>query len=439
MGTLRILALAVLVYAFSAAQALASQALTIDIYGPGQSRVNLTIATPLGVAGGPAPSDAAKFQQLVEQNLDFLPFIRVVPGTEVLGGVRLAGVARDDIDFRRFQVSRVDMVMTAGWQPSGDGSSRLECRVYETFTSRLVVGRAYAGVRADNLSRVADLFCAAFMEALTGHDEFFRSIIAFSRTGRDGSRQIWTVTPQGRELRQITFFKGSSISPSWSKDGRYLAFAHHSNHSHTLGVWDSVKNRIFRTKVPGTTIGGTAFTNDGHVVVAMTRGNMDIFELTTDLTRIARPLVQNWAIDVSPCFTADGRRMVFTSDRQGNPHVFIKDMDTGKETRVTYDGKYNTSPSVSPDGKLVVFSRRTPEGHRIFLHDMETGRERQLSFGPGSDEEPAFSPDGYFVCFASNRTGAYQLYLTTRHGAEPKLLPTGGPSTHPVFGSRLRQ
>lgn len=438
MKMLRALALSLMLAALLPAAVFASDALTIDIYGPGQSRVNMALAMPKGLDGSLVPAEAAGFQKLVQQNLDFLPFIKQMAPAEVLGGVALGGVTRDGIDFRRFQMSKVDLVMTTGWKAAGDGSSRLECRVYETFTSRLVVGKAYSGVQQDNLSRVADLFCAAFMEALTGRDEFFRSIIAFSKKDKDGSRQVWTVTPQGRELRRITYLKGASISPSWSSDGRYLAFAHHSNHSHTLGVWDSKDNRIFRTKLPGTTIGGTAFGEGDRVVVALSRGNMEIFELTRDLRRIHRTLVQNWSIDVSPSFTADRQTMAFTSDRRGNPHVFVQDMKTGKVTRVTSEGKYNTSPSISPDGKLVVFSRRTSEGHRIFLHDIETGRERQLSFGPGSDEEPAFSPDGYFICFASNRSGQYQLYMTTRHGAEPKLLPTGsGAATHPAFGPKF--
>jgi len=419
--------------------AFASQSMTIDINGPGQNRVNMTLAEPF-IFSGSTPDVARSFSQLVEQNLGLLPFIQVVPASRILGGAQLKGVTRDDIDFHRFQVSRVDMVATAGWRPDPAGGSRLECRVYESFGSRLLVGKAYAGVNRANVARVADLFCEAFMKALTGRSGFFSSTLAFTKTsGKKGQRNIWTVTPQGRNLRQVTFMDGASSSPSWSPDGRFLAFAHHSNHEHTLGLWDSRNNRIFMSKVPGTTIGGTAFTSQGNVVIALTRGNMEIFELTRDLTRIKKTLVQNWAIDVSPDFSADGKTLAFASDRFGNPHIFTRDMATGKISRVTYDGKYNTSPSLSPDGKMVVFSRRTDEGHRIFVHEIDTGRERQLTFGPGSDEEPAFSPDGYFICFASNRSGKYQLYLTTRHGAEPKRIPTGnGDATQPAFGPRSR-
>lgn len=412
-------------------------ALSIDIFGPGQGKVNLAFAEPLPLAPAPAvPQEAARFAALVRENLGFLPFLHLVGDAEILGGTRMPGVTRDDLDMRRFQISKVDLIMTTGWQPGAEGS-RLECRVYEASSGRLVIGKAYLRVDAEGLTRVADLFCSHFMEALTGRGEFFRSRLAFSR--REGQkREIWVMTPQGRDMRQVSFLGGASSSPAWSVDGRYLAFAHHSVWQHTLAVWDSQNNRIFETKVPGTTIGGMDFMPDGTLAVAMTRGNMDIFKMSRDLTRVGDTLVSHWAIDVSPSFDSEGRLMAFTSDRQGNPQIFFKDLQTGREERVTFEGKYNTSPSISPDGRMVVYSRRTDSGHRIFVSDIQTMRERQLTFGPGNDEEPCFSPDGYFVVFSSNRSGTYRLYLTTRHGDEPRMLETGkGAATHPAFGLRI--
>jgi TolB protein len=73
--------------------------------------------------------------------------------------------------------------------------------------------------------------------------------------------------------------------------------------------------------------------------------------------------------------------------------------------------------------------------HKLFLVDLASGRERQLTFGPGSDEDPTWSPDGYFIAFASTRSGPSKIYLTTKHGDEPILIPTGpGEATSPAWG-----
>ena len=433
-----LLVLLVLSLGLSAAapNAWAGSALSVDIFGPGQRAVNLAFgqAENLDPASPATPDAAAPLRQALDQNLSMLPFLNLMPDGRILGGTDLDGVTREGIDFKRFQVSKADLLLTTGWCPEPGGAGRVELRVYEAFSTRLVIGKAYRGVTAQTAPLVADMFCAALMTELAGNGDIFRSAVAFTKKGGD-AREIWVVRPQGRDLKQVTHLGGSSISPSWSPDGRYVVFAHHGSHQHTLGVWDAKIDRVFRVKLPGQTIGGTAFAPDNRVVVAMSRGNMDIYKLTPDLTGIQTTLVDNWGIDVSPSFSADGRLMVFVSDRQGSPQIFVKDMDTGKERRLTFEGKYNTSPYISPDGKRVVFSRQMPDGHRIMVMDIESGRERQISFGPGNDEEPAFAPDGYFVCFSSNRRGGYRLYLTTIHGDEPRRLETGqGDATHPAFG-----
>jgi len=432
LGLLALLAL----FMAPAQAAWAGSALTVDIYGPGQRAVNLAFAKAenLDVAASPVPAGDAPLREALTQNLAMLPFLNLMPDGRILGGTDLEGVTRAGIDFKRFQVSKADLLLTTGWRAEAGGAGRVELRVYEAFSTRLVTGKAYKGVTADTAPLVADMFCAALMTDLAGNGDFFRSALAFTRkTGQ--SRDIWVVRPQGRDLKQVTYLGGSSISPSWSPDGRYVVFGHHGSHQHTLGVWDAKTNRVFRVKLPGQTIGGTAFAPDNRVVVAMSRGNMDIYKLTPDLTALQETLVDSWAIDVSPSFSRDGRLMAFVSDRQGTPQIYLKDLDTGKERRLTFEGKYNTSPSISPDGRRVVFSRRTSQGHRIMVMDVDTGRERQITFGPGNDEEPAFAPDGYFVAFASNRRGGYRLYLTTIHGDEARRVETGqGEATHPAFG-----
>lgn len=433
---LRTLTLLCLALLFAPRQAAAGKALSIDINGPGQTVVNMCVAQPLGLAPGQAaPPEAAEFARYVEQDLSILPFLRLTPEGQILGGATLAGVVRDQIDFNRFQLSKVDLLMTLGF--SGDGAGqRIEGRVYEVATGRLMVGKAYSQVGKENLALVADMLCASFLEALTGNGDIFRSVLAFTKNMGKHVREIWIVQPQGRGLTQVTSLGGASISPAWSPDGRYLAFGHHGSSMHSLGVWDRDKDRIFRAKLPGDTIGGLAFTRDNRLVVALSRGgNMDIHMLSPDLLKISETLVANWGIDVSPRFDKDGRVMAFVSDRQGAPQVFVRDMASGAERRVTFEGNYNSSPSLSPDGKQVAFARMVSGGHRIFVLNLASGVERQVSFGPGSDETPAFAPDGYFLVFSSTRSGTNQLYLTTRFGGEPRLIPTGsGPAFFPAFG-----
>lgn len=419
----------------------AAETVTIDIFGPGQSKLGLVMADPMGEEpGSQAPAkEGRELLDRLKANFNYLPFLKQIEANTILGGPRVAGHTRTTIDFRRFQLAEADILLVTRWPGEADsetGGRNIEIRAFEVYTQRLMVGKAYFDITPDRMQEVADKFSEALMRALTGRGEFFRSTLAFvKREEKRGPKEIWTIRPTGRNLRQISKFGTISMSPSWSNDARYIIFTNIGERYHSLGIWDRNDNSVRRVRYPGNTIIGPCFLPDNTVAVSLASGgNPDIYQLN-HVFRKQRVLVQNWAIDVSPSFSRDGKKMAFVSSRFGNPHIFLKDLETNEEKRVTYSGKYNTHPSLSPDGTLVTFSRRTPQGHRIFVHDLVTGRERQISFGPGSDEQPSFGPDGYFIAFTSTRSGKHQIYLVTRHGGEPKLVPTGpGEASFPAWG-----
>jgi TolB protein len=74
-----------------------------------------------------------------------------------------------------------------------------------------------------------------------------------------------------------------------------------------------------------------------------------------------RALTESRAIETSPTFSPDGRRMAFVSDRSGAPQVWIKDLESGEEHRLTFSGVYNSSPAWSPTGEGGSRTRRRPE------------------------------------------------------------------------------
>jgi len=403
-----------------ASVALAAGPLTVDIHGPGQRMVNITILPPKGLDGTSVPEAAAKaYEELVVNNLEYIPFLSIVPVDRLLGGHPSIENKGAEIDFKPFQLARVDLCVTTGWN-----GEYIEARVFETFSGRRVVGKSYRDVAA-HLPLVADRFSSALLEALTGKRGFFSSPIAFVR--QDGkNKEIYTVLPQGRNLKRITRLGGYNLSPAWSSDGKKIAFTHIGKTRHELGLYDSENKRIRRRfKGLGNSIISPVYGADDELYVALNRsGATNIFKLDRKY-KPGKILANSSYIDVSPSFDRTGEKMVFTSGRAGNPHIYLLNMKTGAVRRVTRTGKYNTHPCISPDGRYVAYTHQTSAGHRIYLHDLQTGREKQLTFGPGNDEYPAFGPDGYFLAFASSRTGEYKLFLTTRHGDTPRKVSTG--------------
>ena len=78
------------------------QAVTIDIYGPGQSRMNMALAQPLGAGSAAPPAASRELQQLLQQNLSMLPFLELVPSMPSSAGTRLPGTLSTPLILKDF-------------------------------------------------------------------------------------------------------------------------------------------------------------------------------------------------------------------------------------------------------------------------------------------------------------------------------------------------
>jgi len=394
-------------------------ALTINIYGPGDKKINLFIAKPF-VAEQFRVDD--KLVSTLKDKLGLLPFLRIIPAEDVLNKGEIKGPGLVDIDFRKFLLSRVDVLLTINLKP-GSNWGEIELRAFDVLRQQLIVGKAYDLQSEAQLPLALRSFCGALLQQFTSRDSLFSEPIVFVHKQRQ-KQALYEIYADGYGLKKLLEVDGIIASPAWDFRGEKIVFTLIEHGRHFLGLWDKQSNKLEKHLLPGNSIISPIFTPEGEIVVSLdVKGNPDIYLLSKDF-KIKKTLISHWAIDISPFFARNGEKMVFTSARLGNPHIFVWLKKENRIRRVSYEGKYNTSAVLSPDGRLVVFSRLLAEGHRIFVHDLESGQEKQISFGPGNDEEPFIASDGYFVLFSSNRSGKYKLYLTTINGDGPYLVDT---------------
>lgn len=144
-------------------------------------------------------------------------------------------------------------------------------------------------------------------------------------------------------------------------------------------------------------------------------------------------------LSTEPSVAADGRRMVYSSDRSSNGvfAIWRHDLRDASDIQITKTDAHATSPAISPDGKWIVY-RSEREGGGIYLVSADGGPERLIA---PSGRHPSFSPDGHRVLYWTGQEGDYSAptarswIVEWETGARWQLHPDFADARFPVWSS----
>ena len=142
-----------------------------------------------------------------------------------------------------------------------------------------------------------------------------------------------------------------------------------------------------------------------------------------DLTgKIVKQLTHSKGYDAEATISPDGKKMIYTSDKDGDIDLYIMDLKTGKEKRITNTLGYDGGAWFSPDGKKIIWraSRPTTEAEvkeykdllaenlvaptnmEVFIADADGKNVKQVTSFGNANWAPAYMPDSKRIIFASN-------------------------------------
>ncbi len=123
---------------------------------------------------------------------------------------------------------------------------------------------------------------------------------------------------------------------------------------------------------------------------------------TADLVGGGRPrrLLGDGYFHSDPDFSPDGRSLVYSSDRAGEADLWLRDLTTGVDRRVTALPGAQTAPRFSPDGRQVAYQDQDGVGSVLDLDTLQTRQVTPALFQPG---RMSWSPDGRTLALAAVR------------------------------------
>lgn len=331
----------------------------------------------------------------------------------------------DGFRWKNWKLLRVDYLVLSDYLLK-EGKMYLNLYLYHIPLKRKVFQKKYT-LDLSFAKKLAYKICDDIVFALTKKPGIFLTKIIAARSMTGSKKELFIMDWNGENKKQISFHKSVALSPSWSKDGKHIAYTAFlyrqsvKRRNGSLILYNRfMKTRRVISRRRGTHLGSDFLPDGKHILLSLFlgRGYMDIAKMSL-IDGSIKPITfgPNNSINVEPVVHPNGKKVLFSSDRGGKVMVYSMSIN-GKNIRpITWQGGYNVTPDYSPDGKHVVFSGLADGRFDIFIMNADGSQLRRLtSFKKmngrwANHESPSFSPDGRYIAFTSNRTGKYQLYI----------------------------
>jgi TolB protein len=152
-----------------------------------------------------------------------------------------------------------------------------------------------------------------------------------------------------------------------------------------------------------------------------------------------REVVGNFpGMTFAPRFSPDGGSVIMSLQRGGNSNIFVMNLGSKAITRLTDSAAIDTSPSYAPDGSRICFESDRGGRQQIYVMAASGGNPQRISFGEGSYSTPVWSPRGDVIAFTKQSGGQFAIGVMNPDGKEERILTAGYHNEGPTFAPNGR-
>jgi TolB protein len=135
-----------------------------------------------------------------------------------------------------------------------------------------------------------------------------------------------------------------------------------------------------------------------------------------------RYLTRGSDLVLTPRFSPSTQEITYMEFAQGDPRVYLFNIETGQREIVGNFPGMTFSPRFSPDGQRVIMSLQQGGNSNLFVMDLRSKSTTRLTDTPAIDTSPSYAPDGGRICFESDRGGKPQIYVMPATGGQAERI-----------------
>ena len=171
--------------------------------------------------------------------------------------------------------------------------------------------------------------------------------------------------------------------------------------------------------------------------MAYGQGDPRVYLLNIDSNQ--REVVGNFpGMSFSPRFSPDGQRVILSLQQGSNSNLFVMDLRSKATTRLTDTPAIDTAPCYAPDGSQICFESDRGGHPQIYIMPAVGGTAQRISFGEGSYSTPVWSPHGDYIAFTRQYQGKFAIGVMKPDGSGERILTEGFHNEGPTFSPNGR-
>lgn len=178
-------------------------------------------------------------------------------------------------------------------------------------------------------------------------------------------------------------------------------------------------------------------TRDSIVYISYKDGYPNLFIRNLN-TGADRKITRTRWTKSAPAFSNDGLKIAFASSVRDNTDIYlIKDLNSLETERMTFARSIETSPGFAPNDRQIVYTSDRAGIPNIYIMNIDGSNSRRLTFGGQYYESPSWSSCGNYIAFVSMNVGRFDVFVMDIDGRNPRRLThMQGSNEDPTFSPR---